>query len=260
MIGKDTVAKIANWGQRMLAELPSIEQKILDNRKKVIAEENAAWDKELGAAQDEAYKAAYYDVIDAFYNSYDPSYYVRHYSMYLAWSTEFDNDGLVRGTVESGQDGWTTNYDEFFSANLDGTMHTSMREGGLDSAEFLFHQAFDEGWHGGAKSIDAEKAEIWGAHPKPGTPYYRKPGRVTYPDGETKWHKYGKWGKRANKMRPAPRKLFEKKINELNKGRLADIDDALFEKHKKNTTERVKAYEAELLAPLAHPDWLDDFR
>ena len=124
----------------------------------------------------------------------------------------------------------------------------------------MFHQAFDEGWHGGAKTIAAEKVETWGTHPKPGVPYYRRPGWVTYPNGDTKWHKYGKWGKRAKKMRTAPRKLFEKKIKELNKGQLADIDDALFEKHKERTTERVKEYEAELLAPLANPDWLGDFK
>lgn len=72
----------------------------------------------------------------------------------------------------------------------------------------LFAQAFYGGWHGGASKISQGKAEQWGDHPAPGTPYYRAPGLVRSKHGGMTWHRFGKWGERAKKSDTAPYELF----------------------------------------------------
>lgn len=264
MADRGVIMKITNWATDTMKKLPDIGKQMDENRKKVIEEENAAWDAELGKAQEEAYKEAFYSVIDKFYYNYEPSRYGRHFALYRAWETHFDDDGLIAGTTASGTDGWYIDFQNFISRNLYGELTTPMREGGSDTASYLFEQAFSEGWHGGAKTINdptygGEPAETWGYHPSPGTPYYRKPGWVTYSDGERKRHQYAKWGRRAKKMSTPPKTLLEKKIQSITKNELAAVDAKLFKEHQEKVTERVIAFETELLTPLLQPDWINDF-
>ena len=258
MADKNTINKIVKWAQDSLKELPSISKKIKDNRKKTQKEEFEEMDKEFGKIQTEMYEKAYDDAIDAFYNSYEPIYYKRRFSLYRAWHAINDPDGSIVGTVPT-DDGWSIDEDLLISANIIGARTGAGMRSGL-GVEELFKQAFEEGWHGGAKTIDDDKVAVWGKHPKPGVPYYRKPGMVTYDNGVSKMHKYGKWGRRARKMRTPPRKMLLKDIKALNNGELAKIDKELYEKHKQSYQEKVKKYEAELIAPLLQPDWLDDFK
>ncbi len=264
-VSDDTINKIVKWAQDCEKKIPGIKKKMEENRLAVKKEEEEAWDKELGEAQRELYKEAYYTAIDIFYNNYDPEYYGRTFSLYRAWNPQFESTGLILGTVDDESGLPSIDYDEFLKKNVDGKLTNPVRKNDDfiydDSlADLLFYQAFNEGWHGGAKKIDSEKADIWGPHPSPGTPYYRKPGWITTEDGEAIFHFWGKWGKRARKMRMPPKKWLDKEIKRLNKSELAKIDDELYEKHAKNLQEKVIAYESELFAPLFQADWLNDFK
>ena len=79
--------------------------------------------------------------VEAFYNSYSPSYYDRRGSLY----------GMVE--LESGEDYFKMDYNDDLPTD---------RSGGS-----LYEIVFKEGWHGGAYSGPN--------HPNPGTPYYRAP-------------------------------------------------------------------------------------
>ena len=79
----------------------------------------------------------------------------------------------------------------------------------------LFETVFIQGYHGGAMSISSG-ADIWGAHPHPGVAYWRTKGMVTYPDGTTKLHKYGRWkSEKAAQKNPSPYKDISEQISSL---------------------------------------------
>lgn len=149
-------------------------------------ETNVAVDKaykEYGAYQRRKVEQIFRDAVLTFYDAYDPQYYTsRQYGLYELLDPSIDTDGMIH----IGDD-----YLTLFNADK---MHPD-RSGG----DSLFQTVFIEGYHGGAKNISSNKSEVWGAHPSPGTPYYRRSGKVTYPNGVKKWHKYGKWGRPAVK-------------------------------------------------------------
>ena len=250
--------EIANWAASAATELPRAAKKIQKHREKVQKEENKEWNRKFGEQQAKLYAEAFSDAIDAFYNDYEPEFYARRFSLYKAWKSKRDTDKTVMGTIDDGDGGWAIDEASFLESNVHGNLTGNMREGG--GAEELFNQAFIEGWHGGAKTINDEAAVTWGRHPAPGIPYYRKPGWVTYPDGTTKLHRYAKWSRRAARMygvpSNSPRGILMKKIANINNTTLAAIDEELFKEHRDNFVSRCREYENELLAPILNPGWL----
>lgn len=144
---------------------------------------------DFGQYQQERIREIFNDAVTSFYDSYQPSMYVRQGDtssktggLYSVLDMKTDSDGWV---ISSAPD-----YDELYNPDK---MHAN-RSGGNN----LYQTVFVEGYHGGASSISGSKSAIWGSHPSPGTPYYRAPGWVKYPgESKKKWHKYGKWGRRS---------------------------------------------------------------
>ena len=136
--------------------------------------------KEFGVYQQERIQQIFTKAIDDFYSDYSPTVYKRQKSLYGLLNIPTNGYGMF----QSNDPDYMDMYDE--------SAMTKDRRGGS-----LFHTVFELGYHGGAMSIDPGKADVWGVHPAPGTPYYRKRGIVQYPNGVRKWHRYGKWGRRA---------------------------------------------------------------
>ena len=156
--------------------------------------------KEFGVYQQQKITEIFKNAVAEFYGAYTPKSYERQGrdgtgGLYNVLDLHTDEHGMVI----TGPNGYQ---DLFDSSQMHGD-----RNGGD-----LFNKVFMEGWHGGAESISEGKTDIWGTHPSQGTPYYRKPGFVRYPNPtKTKWHKYGKWGKVA-KRTTAPYTIIEEKL------------------------------------------------
>ena len=133
---------------------------------------------------------------------------------------ETQRGGLYEAlTLTEGEHGLIEYDSSDYTSLFDGsrmTITVSDKRSGFDNEsalkKVLFDQAFMEGWHGGAKKINEGKADRWGQHPSTGTPYYRAPGFAKSPHGGMVWHKYGKWGKRANKSSTIPYDYFVSKM------------------------------------------------
>jgi len=126
--------------------------------------------------------------VSEFYDAYDPKKYVRkgdvggkRGGIYDILSIQLEPDGTVL---------YEDDYAEVFDYS---------KLVGRDGEDVgLGETVFEEGWHGGAKSINESKAKKWHEHPEPGVPYYRAGGYVVDEDTGTRyWHRYGQWGKRA---------------------------------------------------------------
>lgn len=260
---EETLKRMKNWCKNLVIGAPKYFELCDQYYQKECAKYERKMNIEFGKKQEEAYKEAFNRAIEKFYGDHEPDYYDRSEGLYKAWESTMDEGNMVTGSVEAENDlGFVIDFDMFVSANLDGGKTTPMRDGGVDSAKYLFDQAFNGGWHGGAKTINdpthgGYPAEVWGAHPSPGTPHYRKPGVVHYPDGTTKRHQFAKWGKRAERMSEAPRLLFEKYINEANTTVLIAEDERLFEKYDKIVSKKCNDYNDNLLAEMFPVDWLE---
>lgn len=138
--------------------------------------------KEFGVYQAQKVKELFNQAVDAFYNDYAPHDYSRIYGLYSLLDIKYDSSGVVYMDSD-------TMYEDLY--NPEGL------SGHRADGETLYQTVFVKGYHGGAASISGDKASIWGHHPSPGIPYYRRAGMVTYPDGTKKMHRYGKWGNAA---------------------------------------------------------------
>ena len=148
--------------------------------------------KEFGTYQQGKIREIFDDAVTTFYNAYSPrSGYVRQNGLYDILEMSLDENGMVISNSSS--------YSDLLNPN---NMHPD-RNGGNS----LYQTVFMEGYHGGSKGISGSKASVWGEHPSPGVAYYRAPGKVKYPDGTVKWHKYGKWGRPAART-TAPYTMF----------------------------------------------------
>lgn len=132
--------------------------------------------------------------IDKFYKGYKPLYYRRKKTLYSMYK-------ITKGKKRVSWD---------FSGDYAPEVHRV-------SNEYIYNIAFEQGYHGGANSIDSSKEEQWGKHPSPGTPYWRTP--IPKP-GNTPWIK---WSRPAFKRVPIEivinqqLKLYEKSKNAFGK-------------------------------------------
>lgn len=175
-------------------------------------------DIEFGAYQQVRIREIFNTAVDSFYQSYSPSYYGRRNSLYDMLQLHTDDSGMViSGLVEATD---ATDYRGLF----DKTMPTD-RKGGS-----LFDIVFVEGWHGGAKSINAAAAATWGAHPSPGVPYYRRGGIVIGKNGKRFYHKYGKWGRQTVRTE-SPYQKISMDLSSAERGELFEMFISIGDKY-----------------------------
>lgn len=216
---------------------------LVDRLTEIVNEELDQADKDTykayGVIEQKKAKEIFDKSVTEFYGAYKPNVYKREANiqgktggLFDVFYMDLDEDGMINTDVP----GFTNLFDE-------SQMHT-----GRDGSD-LFDKVFMHGWHGGAAGIDGGKIETWGAHPSPGTPYYRKRGKVRYPDGTVKWHKYGKWGRRAEHSTP-PASLFASYFSAAESGELQDTFDRIenenYEKAMERVSKRQEALETEI--------------
>lgn len=188
--------------------------------------------EEFGKYQKAYIQSKFNEYVSAFYSAYQPHKYKRTEGLYEVLSLETDEHGIVQ----------YDSYDELFDETK---MHPD--RSGNDS---LFDIVFKQGYHGGAPSIDSSKAEIWGEHPDPGTPYYRRGGYVKYPGSDKrKWHRYGRWGRRAVRTK-APYVMMYEWLSEAEGGEMFDAFKAMQEKHFNDAIPKVSAKISELMKTI----------
>lgn len=176
---------------------------------------------EYGAIEQARIRELFHQAVKTWYEAYSPSEYQRRYDLYNVLDLKTDEYGMA--ITEAA--GYTDLFDED-------------RMGSDRHGNSLFDKVFMEGWHGGAESISDGKADIWGAHPSPGTPYYRKGGFIPLTKGRRVWHKYGKWGHKAVQT-ASPAKLFADRFREEDEGNLNDTFIRIMDKHYDRAEERI---------------------
>lgn len=185
-------------------------------------------DVEFGAYQQARIRDIFNDAVDSFYQSYSPSFYGRRNSLYDMLQLHTDDSGMViSGLVEAND---AADYRGLF----DETMPMS-RSGGS-----LFDTVFVEGWHGGAKSINAAAAATWGAHPSPGVPYYRRGGIVIGKNGKRFYHKYGKWGRQAVRTE-SPYQKISTDLSSAERGELYEMFKSIGDKYNEEAVAKINA-------------------
>lgn len=181
---------------------------------------------EFGQYQKAFMQEEFNKAVRDFYDAYDPKYYKeqRRGSLYEIFDAKIGPDGMVYDETEDYSDSSLYDSDSPFLVDRNN--------------ESLFDKVFKQGWHGGAEKISADKADIWGAHPNPGTPYYRRPGKVLYP-GEVRkrFHRYGRWGKMAIKTTP-PYELFRDSMLRQEGGVVFDTYKEIVHKHNDKAVEK----------------------
>ena len=143
---------------------------------------------EYRSFQQQLIKDTFNDSISSFYGAYSPKKYKRH------GNTSSHTGGLYDLiNLDDGRD-YQFFEDDYSDIYSEANMHD-----GRKGYNGLFELVFVEGYHGGAKSISGSKAKVWGSHPSPGTPYWRRRGFVR---ALRRWHNYGKWGSAAKQTTP----------------------------------------------------------
>lgn len=207
----------------MKSKIYQLRDKTLDALNKETAKAVDSAMKEFGVYQQQKITQIFNSAVQEFYDAYTPKEYNRTYGLYDVLDLKTDSHGMVI-TSANGY------LDLFDSSSLHGD-----RSGGD-----LFQKVFMEGWHGGAESIASGKAAVWGSHPSPGTPYYRRSGFVTYPNSTTKkWHKYGKWGRVAVRTE-SPYKIIEERLSAAEQAEMFAKFDEVVRKHNDRAVEKVK--------------------
>ena len=192
--------------------------------------------KELGEYQRSQIEESFNEVVSSFYSSYKPRVYERTGGLYELLSIQEEE----RGTVKMSAPYYKELYDET-------QMHPN-RKGGNN----LYKLVFQEGYHGGAPGISSTKADVWGEHPSPGTPYYRRGGVVKYPSGRKIWHRYGRWGKKASKAKISPyKKMAEEMANAMGKGGLFKTEfNRICQEHLDKVNEEVRKKVPDMVVSL----------
>lgn len=178
---------------------------------------------EFGMYQQAKITGIFRGAVGTFYDAYTPKYYKdRKFGLYEILDLKTDDAGMVI----SNDPGYLDMFDP-------AKMHPD-RSGG----DSLFQTVFMEGYHGGAKNISGSKLDVWGSHPNPGTPYYRRPGKVTYSNGIKKWHRYGRWGPAAIRT-TAPYTMFAENLKVAEAGEIYDKFKEISDNHNSAAMEKV---------------------
>lgn len=128
-------------------------------------------------------------VADDFYADYQPEFYERRGSLYHVLQMKIEDNG---NTLSYGFDEQALTF-----------------RNGYGGEDGLYDQVFRKGWHGGAGSIDPNKASVMGEHPSPGYPYWRKP----YSPPGSKKTGYYRWGRPADMSPIPPIELFDRRFD-----------------------------------------------
>ena len=197
----------------------------------------------FGRYQQQAIQKIFDDAVTKFYNAYTP-----HTEGYEREGNTATKSGGLYDVLDmqTGDYGMVITGDPPYDELYDGWGMHEDRQGGHS----LFDLVFKEGWHGGARSISVKKEEIWGSHPEPGKAYYRKGGWVKYPGSSgKKWHKYGKWGRRAFKSKSAYAMVSED-LQRSEAGEIYDEFKRISDRHNDEAMKRVYAKLPELKAQI----------
>ena len=198
------------------AYINQIEQNIINFKKAVRAEEakqvaeiKEKLAKDMAKKQDAVYEKLFKKVIKNYYAAYDPKFYKR-----LAGN----NSGGLFEVLDLPDDETTDRSTVGVMSLVDGGQMSISKyeDGGFVSEQApaeLFRTTFELGYHGGATKIKKGKAKVWGEHPSPGTPFWRKGGVVTAKNGKKIRHRWARWHVAAFQSE-APKDLFESAIQE----------------------------------------------
>lgn len=162
--------------------------------------------KEYSTYQKQRVEAIVKQGITDFYNSYPDVKYKRlgdastgDGGLYNLFSPQTTDDGLYYSTEPL--------FADLYDPHQMASSNQELLSDGLKTS--IFETVFEEGYHGGAKTISSKKSQIWGAHPSPGTPYWRGAGLARHPrTGKRFWHKYGVWKKEAKHVNTPPLKAI----------------------------------------------------
>lgn len=172
--------------------------------------------KEIGEKQAEIITRIFNKDVEAFYRDYTPTVYKpRNESLYDVLDIRFNQKGIV--------DYHKPDYSDLY----DSSQMTVGRHG-----EPLFGTVFKLGYHGGARGISSRLSDVWGQHPASGVAYYRTGGWVRYPGASVKrWHRYGKWGKKAEKAKKSIYKMMIEDLSEAEAGEMVVEFRTIADKH-----------------------------
>ena len=181
---RDYISKVKDTGERIrVAWKEEIEKEV-----KIGLQEFGTW-------QRTNIKELFESSVNTFYGAYSPKYYKRKGSNNLRSVLDLKPDDM--GILDLDKD------NEHRGLYNEDKLHPD-RNGGS-----LFEKVFVEGYHGGAEGISSAAAEYWGAHPNPGTPYYRRGGYVKTKEGTGFYHPYAKWGRPAVKTKSIYKMMIE---------------------------------------------------
>lgn len=202
-------------------------QELIDGAVKIVNKELDIADikgyTEYGALEKRKIEELFLNSVEDWYSAYTPIQYQRRYDMYNILDEKTDEYGMAITEAS----GYVDMFDE-------------SRMGKDRHGNSLFEKVFMEGWHGGAEGIDGSKEGTWGAHPSPGTPYYRKGGMIPLKSGRVIWHKYGKWGRKAVKT-TSPAKMFADRFAAADAGELDDAFIRIMDSHYDKAEERIQS-------------------
>ena len=160
------------------------EAAVLSRTTKIISRHKEPLIQAISNFQREVVEDVFYDAVTNFYDEYDPKRYIRKGNvssktggLYDLLDIKTDNNGFVMLTSGNAL------------GNPNELLNIDALKGHRLGAETLYEQVFVKGWHGGAPD-NKRSPKMWGKHPKPGTPLYRRPGRVP---GTNAWWRYAKW-------------------------------------------------------------------
>lgn len=215
------------------------QQLILQKMREIVEEESKVLmddvNAEYGAYEKEKITEVFQNAVTKFYNAYTPTLYEREGDtgsqtggLYDMLSIAIDDEGRVILKTLS-------DIIDKDAAPTDRKDHS------------LYEKVFLGGWHGGAASISKRKEKKWGQHPSPntsytladgssltGTPYYRTAGWVTLSKGQRVWHKWGAWGRKAERS-TAPYKILKTDLQTA-------LDGEMYQKLKEIGTKHNNAF------------------
>lgn len=200
--------------------------------------ENAVTDaeKEFAVWQREELRKTFNQSISEFYEAYSPTDYQRqgHGSGSEGSGGLYDLFELSNVNDTGAKMYFEDDYSDIYS---EANMHSGRK--GYDG---LFQLVFVEGYHGGARGISGNKWKVWGKHPSPGTPYWR---RMAFVRAIGAYHRYGAWGYPAFKSTP-PKELVQKNMSALH----PEMDARYDETWDRKIDEHVEKYINEQAYPI----------
>ena len=156
-------------------------------------------------------KQVFDEAVEKFYADYKPKIYERPsdegHGLYDLYGVEIEGDKFN------------------ISVDSDNLTYDPNRVDAVDDQslfkEYLFEETWNQGYHGGADKISEKKAEKLGAHPHPGTPWYRTPHPSYW-----SWKENG-----AAKRTKSPDKMIKEMLKNYPREKYQEIAEQLWDKY-----------------------------